>query len=107
MKIRPVSDVLAEIRQTFQRKGVVCVGFRINCRTDKSIMQMQWGDVRGRIPRRKVKLPHIPLWFNQWHRIENGKHYFYTPQNDRYGPFKHKVAAWKACQRLKRSNSDL
>lgn len=102
-KTRAVSDVLEELTRLFDRHGIVCIGVLMNCRTASSTLQLFWGDTRKRIPRHKAKreLPHIPRWFDQWYRVEKGKHYFYDPQNERYGPFRSKLAAWKACQFMK------
>jgi len=40
----------------------------------------------------------IPKWFDHWHEETNNQHFYYQPDNDRFGPFPTKLAAWKHCE---------
>lgn len=50
MEIRPLKEVLTEIRETLQHPGVAGVlGFCITVRNQHSTTQLKWGDTRIKI----------------------------------------------------------
>lgn len=60
IEVRSLDKVMAEIRRTFARKGVVGVmGFSITVKTENSCAQLKWGNGRVRRFRTTPRVVHV------------------------------------------------